>query len=221
MTCVTLTLRQERWAVKEDEEIDRRRCGDTRSRSARAVRWGGGRDRLARFADEAGRGLSSKQHHRPALGQAARHRGRAAIFHPGDVLGVDLGDVHHMSFCQGLRWFSAKPSADGLRRDRPSWSVSLTIAPANSSSVQRARPSGGLETGRWRQAGLLRCRSAYDRRLARGSSFKAASRLPSTKRRLVLANGRAADSHSSGNIVVATSPLSAANRIWARLILRA
>ena len=49
-----------------------------------------------------------------------------------------------MSFCQGLRWFSAKRRRT-VSRDRLSWSVSLTIAPANSSSVQRARPSGGLE----------------------------------------------------------------------------
>ena len=47
--------------------------------------------------------------------------------------------MHHMSFCQGLRWFSAKRRRM-VSRERLSWSVSLTIAPASSSSVQRARP---------------------------------------------------------------------------------
>jgi hypothetical protein len=58
-------------------------------------------------------------------------------------------------------------------------------APASSSSVQRARPSGGLEqaVATSRASSLLvSLRSAP----ARGSSFRAASRLPSTKRRLVL-----------------------------------
>src|ERR1700747_3669821 len=50
--------------------------------------------------------------------------------------------MRHMSFCQGLRWFSAKRRRT-VSRDRLSWSVSLTIAPASNSSVQRARPSGG------------------------------------------------------------------------------
>jgi hypothetical protein len=44
----------------------------------------------------------------------------------------------------GLRWFSAKRRRT-VSRDSSACSVSLTIAPANSSSVQRARPSGGFE----------------------------------------------------------------------------
>src|SRR5215203_3906392 len=48
--------------------------------------------------------------------------------------------MHHMSLRQGLRWFRRRT----VSCDRLSWSVSLTISPANSSNVQRARPAGGL-----------------------------------------------------------------------------
>src|SRR5882757_5374461 len=51
--------------------------------------------------------------------------------------------MHHISLRQGLRPFSASRRRT-VSPDRLSWSVSLTIAPAKSSSVQRARPSGGL-----------------------------------------------------------------------------
>ena len=70
--------------------------------------------------------------------------------------------MHHRSFCQGSRWFSAKRRRT-VSRDRLSWSVSLTIAPASSSSVQRARPSGGLEQA-VATSRALRCWSACDRR---------------------------------------------------------
>src|SRR5262249_11580295 len=69
-------------------------------------------------------------------------------------------------------------------RDRSSCSVSLTIAPANNSRVQRTRPSGGFE-----QAVATSSASSLPVSLraapGRGSSLSAASRLPSTKRRLV------------------------------------
>src|SRR3954467_8765681 len=52
--------------------------------------------------------------------------------------------MHHMSLRHGLRWFSAKRRRT-VSRDSSSCSVSLTIAPANSSSVQPARPWGGFE----------------------------------------------------------------------------
>src|SRR5207249_10312293 len=51
--------------------------------------------------------------------------------------------MHHMSLRQGLRPFSARRRRT-VSCDRLLCSVSLTIAPASSSSVQRARPSGGL-----------------------------------------------------------------------------
>src|ERR1700751_1948110 len=65
--------------------------------------------------------------------------------------------MHHMSFCQGLRWFSAKRRRT-VSRERLSWSVSL----------------GGFEV-----------------------IFNEAAHGP--------VNGRAAGSHSSGNIFVAES----------------
>src|SRR5580693_6384913 len=52
--------------------------------------------------------------------------------------------MHNMSLRQGLRSFSAKRRRM-VSRDRPSCSVSLTISPASSSSVQRLRPLGGAE----------------------------------------------------------------------------
>src|SRR5829696_2915318 len=51
--------------------------------------------------------------------------------------------MHHMSLRHGLRPFSASRRRT-VSPDRFSCSVSLTIASASNSSVQRARPSGGL-----------------------------------------------------------------------------
>ena len=72
----------------------------------------------------------------------------------------------------------------GHGRGREPWSVSLTSSPANSSRVQRARPSGGLE-----QAVATSRASPLPESLrlapGRGASFSAASRLPNTKRCLV------------------------------------
>src|SRR6266571_152062 len=51
--------------------------------------------------------------------------------------------MHHISLRQGLRPFSASRRRT-VSSDKLWWSVSLTMASAKSSSVQRARPSGGL-----------------------------------------------------------------------------
>src|ERR1700689_967559 len=51
--------------------------------------------------------------------------------------------MHHISLRQGLRPFSASRRCT-VSPDRLSCSVSLTMASAKSSSVQRARPSGGF-----------------------------------------------------------------------------
>src|SRR5882757_691096 len=51
--------------------------------------------------------------------------------------------MHHISLRQGLRPFSANRRRT-VSPDRLSWPVSLTMASASSSSVQRARPSGGF-----------------------------------------------------------------------------
>src|ERR1700732_4911615 len=91
--------------------------------------------------------------------------------------------MHHMSLRQGLRQFSARRRRT-VSCDRLLCSVSLTIAPASSLSVQRARPFGGLaQAVATSKASSLpvSLRSAP----VRGSSLSARSRLPSTKRRLV------------------------------------
>src|SRR5258708_453797 len=88
-----------------------------------------------------------------------------------------------ISWGHGLRPFSASRRRT-VSPDKLSWSVSLTIAPAKSSSVQRARPSGGVaQAVATSKASSLpvSLRSAP----GRGSSRSARSRLPSTKRRLV------------------------------------
>src|SRR5690348_4747961 len=91
--------------------------------------------------------------------------------------------IHHMSLRQGLRSFSARRRRT-VSCDRLLCSVSLTIAPASSFSVQRARPFGGLaqavDTSKASSLPVS-LRSAP----GRGSSLSARSRLPSTKRRLV------------------------------------
>src|SRR5882724_1063202 len=126
--------------------------------------------------------------------------------------------MHHMSLRHGLRSFS-----DNRRRtvspDRLSCLVSWTIASAKRSSVQRARPSGGLAqaVATSRASSLpVSLRSAP----GRGSSLSARFRLPSTKRRLVrytveplTATVRAISS--------SLQPASVASNIWARLSLRA
>jgi hypothetical protein len=65
-----------------------------------------------------------------------------------------------------LLWFSVKRRWT-VSRDRLSWSVSLTIAPANSCSVQRARPSGGLE-----QAVAMRRRPRFVLEFSQALTFR-------------------------------------------------
>ena len=123
-----------------------------------------------------------------------------------------------MSLRQGLRSFSAKRRRT-VSRDRLSCSVSLTISPASSSSVQRARPAGGLE-----QAVATSSASSLPVSLrsapGRGSSLSARSRLPSTKRRLVRYTVEP-PTPTLAAISSSLTPASAASRICARLSLRA
>src|SRR5450759_2052363 len=89
--------------------------------------------------------------------------------------------MHHISLRQGLRPFSASRRRT-VSPDRLSCPVSLTMASASSSSVQRARPLGGFaQAVATSKASSLpvSLRSAP----GRGSSLSARSRLPSTKRR--------------------------------------
>src|ERR1700750_2681307 len=91
--------------------------------------------------------------------------------------------MHHMSLRHGLRSFSASRRRT-VSRETLACTVSRTSSSANSSTAQRPRPAGGLEQA----VAIKRASSLPDSlRLApgRGSSLSAASRLPSTKRRLV------------------------------------
>src|SRR5471032_2949036 len=91
--------------------------------------------------------------------------------------------MHHISLRHGLRPFSANRRRT-VSPERLSCPVSLTMASASSSSVQRARPLGGFA-----QAVATSKASSLPESLrsapGRGSSLSARSRLPSTKRRLV------------------------------------
>src|SRR6266436_8884104 len=126
--------------------------------------------------------------------------------------------MHHMSLRQGLRSFSARRRRT-VSRESSACSVSLTISPASSSSVQRARPAGGLQ-----QAVATSSASCLSLSLraapARGSSPSAASRLPSTKRRLVRYTVEP-PAPTLRAISSSEAPASAASRICARFSLRA
>src|SRR5258707_10386522 len=126
--------------------------------------------------------------------------------------------MRHMSRRPGLRSFSARRRRT-VSRDSSPCSVSLTISPASNSNVQRARPAGGLA-----QAVATSRASSLPLSLrappGRGSSLSAASRLPSTKRRLV----RYTVEPPTPTVLAISSspaPASAASRICARFSLRA
>ncbi len=122
-----------------------------------------------------------------------------------------------MSRRQGLRSFSARRRRT-VSRDSSPCSVSLTISPANSSRVQRARPVGGLE-----QAVATSSASSLPLSLrcapGRGSSLSAAARLPSTKRCLVRDTVEPL-TPMPRVISLSLAPASAASRICARFSLR-
>src|SRR3981189_1606680 len=126
--------------------------------------------------------------------------------------------MHHMSLRHGLRWFSARRRRT-VSREMLSCSVSLTSSSANSSRVQRARPSGGLE-----QAVAISRASSLPESLrdapGRGTSLNASSRLPTKKRRLVRYT---VDPPTPTLIAMSSSPApaSTASKICARLSLRA
>src|SRR3954452_23291304 len=126
--------------------------------------------------------------------------------------------MHHMSRRHGLRSSSARRRRT-VSRDTAAWSVSRTLSPASRSSVQRLRPAGGLE-----QAAATSSAVAFPDSLraapGRGSSLRAASRLPSTKRRLVRYTVEP-PTETTRAISSSPTPASAASRICARLILRA
>src|SRR3954469_19379424 len=126
--------------------------------------------------------------------------------------------MHHISLRHGFNAFSARRRRT-VSRDSSVCPVSLTISPASSSSVQRARPSGGPE-----QAVAISSASSLPDSLraapGRGPSFNPASRLPSTKRRLVRCTVESLTATQAA-IVSSLLPASAANKICARFSLRA
>jgi hypothetical protein len=165
--------------VEEDEEIDRAVATILVIVTFEPARLG--RNRLTRLADELHRAFV-EAHHRPLgigrFGIEIKHTSSMRATYSPSTFGM-----HHMSLRQGLRSFSARRRRT-VSCDRLLCSVSLTIAPASSSSVQRARPLGGLaQAVATSKASSLpvSLRSAP----GRGSSLSARSRLPSTKRRLV------------------------------------
>src|SRR6202043_1674683 len=99
-----------------------------------------GRDWLTDLTDELHRAFV-EAHHRPLgigrFGIEVEYVSMRATYSPSTF------GMHHMSLRQGLRSFSARRRRT-VSCDRLLCSVSLTIAPASSSRVQRARPSGGL-----------------------------------------------------------------------------
>src|SRR6202040_1408763 len=111
--------------------------------------------------------------------------------------------MHHISLRQGLRPFSASRRRT-VSPDRLSCPVSLTMASAKSSSVQRARPSGGFaQAVATSKASSLpvSLRSAP----GRGSSLSARSRLPSTKRRFGPVHGGTTHRHRTRNLFIAVA----------------
>src|SRR6266567_6445482 len=107
--------------------------------------------------------------------------------------------MHHMSWRQGLSLFSHNRRRT-VSYDRLSCSVSLTVSSASSSSVHRARPSGGLAqaVATSRASSLpVSLRSAP----GRGSSLSARSRLPP----LGPVHGGTAHRYRAGNLFIAAA----------------
>jgi hypothetical protein len=103
-----------------------------------------------------------------------------------------------MSLRQGLRSFSARRRRT-VSCDRPACSVSLTISPASSSSVQRTQPAGGLE-----QAVATNSASSLPLSL-RAARFLAERRFQITEHEAAFGPGRrrAANPNTAGDLLVA------------------
>src|SRR4051794_35208795 len=174
-----------------------------------------GRDRRTCFADQLRRALVETDD-RPLrvgrLGIQVKH-----ILHSRDIFAVDLRNAPHVTSPR-LEVVLGQTPPDRLARHR-AWSVSRTISPASRSSVQRLRPAGGLE-----QAAATSSAVSFPDSLraapGRASSLRAASRLPSTKRRLVRYTVEP-PTETTRAISSSPTPASAARRICARLSLRA
>src|ERR1700675_3143546 len=174
-----------------------------------------GLDRLPYLTDELGRALVETDNR--AL-RIRRLRIQVSTSSMRATYSPSICGMHHLSLRHGLRSFSVSRRRT-VSREMLSCSVSLTSSSANSSRVQRARPSGGLE-----QAVAISRASSLPESLrdapGRGSSLNASSRLPTKKRRLVRYT---VDPPTPTLIAMSSSPApaSAASKICARLSLRA
>jgi hypothetical protein len=121
-------------------------------------------------------------HHRPlgigGVGIEIEH-----VLYAGDIGPIHLGDAPHVP-APGLQVVLRQSPAYRFRAIARHVRSVLTIPPASGSGVQQARPVGGLE-----QAVATNSASSLPLNLrcapGRGSSFSAASRLRSTKHRLM------------------------------------
>jgi hypothetical protein len=125
--------------------------------------------------------------------------------------------MHHMSLRQGLSSFSAKRRRT-VSRQTLSCSVSLTSSSASSSSVQRARPSGGFEQA-----------VATSRASSLPESLRSAPGRGSSLRRLQVANheaalgpidGRAAYPDAPRDLLVADAGIRSQQNLCTRQLAR-
>src|SRR5437899_2062986 len=199
--------------VEEDKEIDRAIATILVIVTFELTRPD--RDGLTRLADKLHRAFV-EAHHRP-LGIGRLGVEVEDILHAGDVFAIDLRNAPHV-LAPGLEAIFGQAPPNGLVRQALVFGERLTIAPASRSSVQRARPSGGLAqaVATSRASSLtVSLRSAP----GRGSSLSARSRLPSTKRRLIRYT---VEPPTPTLLAISSSPApaSAASKICARLSLR-
>src|ERR1700732_702714 len=138
------------------------------------------------------------------------------VFHAGDVFAIDLRNAPHV-LAPGLEVIVGQAPSNRLVRQALVFGE-LDHRACSSSSVQRARPSGGLV-----QAVATSKASSLPVSLrfapGRGSSLSARSKLPSTKRRLVRYT---VEPPTPTLLAISSSlaPASAASKICARLSLR-
>ena len=199
--------------VDADEEIDRAVAAVLAIVALELARLG--RDRLAHLADELGRALVEADHRPLGIGRfgiEVEH-----VFHAGDIFAIDLGDAPHVP-APRLETVLGQPPAHRLARQ------ALVIGELDHRVGQQLQRPAGAARRRLAQAVATSRASSlpvsFRSAPGRCSSLSARSRLPSTKRRLVrytveppTATVRAISS--------SPQPASAANRIWARLSLRA
>ena len=144
---VTLTLRQGRCDIEEDEEIDGAVAAVLVIVAFELA--GLGRDRLAHLADELDRALVEADDRPLGVGRfgiEVEH-----IFHAGDVLAVDLGNAPHVSVPR-LEAVLGQPPAHGLARQalmvgEPDHRVGQELQRPAGAARRRARASRRHQQG--------------------------------------------------------------------------